>query len=48
MTRTELINRIDRWFEQLRHDRPPLIGTIESPQRILADVREHLAKETDR
>lgn len=38
----EFAARIDRYFEQLRHDRPPLIGAPESPQRLLRDILEAL------
>jgi hypothetical protein len=38
----EIVARIDRYFDHLRHDRPPLIGAPESPQGLLRDIREAL------
>jgi hypothetical protein len=38
----ELVRRIDRYFDHLRHDRPPLIGAPETHQTLLRDIREAL------
>jgi hypothetical protein len=38
----EIAARIDRYFDHLRHDRPPLIGAPETHQTLLRDIREAL------
>jgi hypothetical protein len=38
----EIVARIDRYFDHLRHDRPPLIGAPETHQKLLYDIREAL------
>jgi hypothetical protein len=38
----EIAPRIDRYFDHLRHDPPPLIGAPETHQKLLYDIREAL------